>query len=120
VEEIIMPNEPQSNSTPKPLATFKPATETKDDGFDFDGYGKELEQEFKVSKKFDLAEQAKNYLDEKAMPALRTIGYLMEHASNERIRLDAAKYIAEHSVLGVEGKQNSTESTLARLMNIDA
>ena len=84
--------------------------------FDFKAYNEAVFNEHNLSAEFDLAIQAKEFMDNKAMMALRTIAYLAEHSQTEKLRLDAARWIAEHTVYGANEKLNSTERTLAMLL----
>jgi hypothetical protein len=101
MEEVPMPTDPE----PDKLA-----------GFDFKSYNEAVFSEHNVSAEFDLSIQAKEFMDNKAMMALRQIAYLAEHSQTEKLRLDAAKWIAEHTVYGANEKLNSTERTLAMLL----
>lgn len=102
MEEVPMPIEPEQEK----LA-----------GFDFKAYNEAVYQEHNLDENFDLAVQAKEFLDNKAMMCLRQICYLAEHSQTEKLRLDAAKWVAEHTVFGANEKLNSTERTLAMLLS---
>ena len=59
----------------------------------------------------DVEAQTKQALKDSAVIAAKSIGYLSVHSANERIRLEASKYIVEQ-VIGKPGMKNDAEDDI--------